>query len=161
MSTHAANWPLSAASITVRPQATPSDQVRSSQLERVVRSDSAPWLPSLLFHLKLLENSGRNIPGIGDLRIAETTANQVRRLLAYFSEQNLPEPKLAPFSGGGLALILNIGDQELSFAAYPGHSDFVYMQTNEDDELVNDGVITLDQTREISDLITAFLFSLA
>jgi hypothetical protein len=114
-----------------------------------------------LFHLKILETSGRHIPGIGDFRIAENTANQVRRLLAFFSEQKLPEPRLAPFSGGGLALILNIEDQELTFTAYPGHNDFVYMQTNEDDEIVSDGVLTLDQARQISDLITAFLFSLA
>jgi hypothetical protein len=152
-------WPRSAASMKVRPQAASSGQARSSQLERVVRSDSAPWLPSLLFHLKLLETSGRNIPGIGDFRIPETTANQVRRLIAFFSEQNLPAPRLAPFSGGGLALILEIGGQELTFTVYPNQNEIVYLQTDEDDEPVNDGILMLDQTKPISDLITAFLFS--
>jgi hypothetical protein len=130
---------------------------RSSQLEPVVAAnDSAKWLPSLLFHLRLLETSGRNVPGIGDLRIAETTANLVRRLLAFISQQNLPEPKLAPFSGGGLALILNAGDRELTFTAYPDHNDFVYMQTNEADEAVSEGIVTLDQTKPLADVITGF-----
>ena len=83
----------------------------SAVLERVVNSDSASWLPSLIANLRALETSGRNIPGVGDLRIAEHTANNVRRLLTaiILSGQNPPEPKLAPFSGGGLALTLTTG----------------------------------------------------
>jgi hypothetical protein len=138
-------------------RATLTGNIRSSQLERVVRSDSAPWLPSLLFQLRSLELSGRNIPGIGDLRIAEPTADHVRRLLATIPAQHLPEPRLAPFSGGGLALILNTPDRELTFTAYPDQNDFVFMLTNENDESIDEGILTLNQTDRLSEVITAFL----
>jgi hypothetical protein len=103
--------------------------------------------------------TGQDIPGIGDLRIAEPTANHIRRLLATIPAQHLPEPRLAPFSGGGLALILSAGNRELTFTTYPDHNDFVFMLTNENDESINEGILTLNQTERLSDIITAFLIS--
>jgi len=64
---------------------------------------------------------------------------------------------LAPFSGGGVALTWNIGDRELTFTAYPDHDDFVFMRTDNNDEIADDGILRLDQTREMGDVFAAFL----
>lgn len=134
-----------------------ADQVRPSQLERVVKFDeSAQWLPSVLSDLRSLETSGENVPGIGDFTVASSTADNVRRLLIAISGTSLPEPKLAPFSGGGIALICSMGNSELMFTAYPGHHDFVFSRTNEADELADQGTVTLEQPR-LGNVITEFL----
>ena len=147
-----------AATIKVGPGPS-SGHVRTSLLERVVRFDSAHWLPSLLSGLRALETTGENIPGIGDLSVAHATADHVRRLLTIIPGQYLPPPTLAPFSGGGLALSWYIGERELSFTAYPDHNDFVFMRTNDSDEIVDDGILRLDQTEKLGDIITAFLIN--
>src|SRR6266581_5259629 len=133
------------------------DQARWSQLVPFSPVDSASWVPSLLWRLRSLEASGRNIPGVGDLTIATATADRVRRLLTIIPPHLVPEPTLAPFSGGGIALILNIGDRELTLTAYPDHNDFVFMTTNENDEVVDEGILAADQTERLSDVITALL----
>ncbi len=134
-----------------------ANQARSSQLERVVKVDeSARWLPTLLSDLRSLEVSGTNMPGIGDFTVALSTADNVRRLLTVISGTCLPEPRLAPFSGGGIALCCSLGNSELTFTAYPGQTDFVYSRTNEDDELVDDGVVALEQAK-LGSVIAAFL----
>ncbi len=130
--------------------------ITSAQLERVVVVESSRWLPSLLSDLRSLEVSGANVPGIGDFRVAPNTANNVRRLLTVISGASLPEPKLSPFSGGGIALSCSIGNSELTFTAYPDQNDFVFSRTNEDDELADEGILTLEQPR-LASVITAFL----
>ena len=145
------------ATIRVQPQSSSSGHVRSPQLEPVVHFDSAPWFPSLLWELRSLETSGQNIRGIGDLRVARATADHVRRLLTIIPGAYLPAPMLAPFSGGGVALTWNIGDRELTFTAYPDHDDFVFMRTDNNDEIADDGILRLDQTREMGDVFAAFL----
>jgi hypothetical protein len=132
------------------------DVVRPSQLVRVVEFASARWLPSLLSDLRSLETLGQNIPGLGDLRVSATTADHVRRLLTAISGVSLPEPTLAPFSGGGVALTCSIGNKELTFTAYADHDDFVFSRTNENDELADDGVVNLEQHR-LGEVIAAFL----
>jgi len=130
---------------------------RAPQLEPVVTSNFDTWLPSLMLHLRLLETSGQNILGVGDLRIAHATADRVRRLLTTIPIQYLPEPSLAPFSGGGLALAWTVRDRELSFTAYPDQDDFVFIHTNENDLPIADGVLTLEDTEQLSNIFTAFL----
>ncbi len=134
---------------------------RSSQLERVVRFESARWLPSLLSDLRSLETSGRNIAGVGDLRVAQATADNVRRLLTVAAEtalrESLSEPVLSPFSGGGVAVTWTLGNRELSFTVYPGHQDFVFARTDDNDNTVEDGTLPLNQSNQLSNLITAFL----
>lgn len=131
--------------------------VRSSQLAPVVRFESARWLASALSDLRSLETSGQDIPGIGDLRVDHATANHVRLLLTAISGVSLPEPTLAPFSGGGVAITCNISNRELTFTAYPNHNDFVFIRTNENDETVDDGIFTLQDHDRLRDVLTAFL----
>jgi hypothetical protein len=133
------------------------DAVRPLQLVGVVGFESTRWLPSLLSDLRSLETSGQNIPGVGDLRVSHATADHVRRLLTVISGASLPKPALAPFSGGGVALTCAIGNRELTFTAYPGHEDFIFVRTDDDDEPADDGVVTLEQTKELGDVITRFL----
>lgn len=143
-----------AATIRVQP-ASPSP--RSPQLEPVVRFDESPWLASVLWDLRSLERSGQNIPGVGDLRVTRETADHVRRLLTILSGLYLPEPILAPFSGGGVALVWNIGNRELTFSAYPNRNNFVFVRTDDNGDPVSDGILRLDQNRELNNEITAFL----
>jgi hypothetical protein len=157
MSALAVNW----FSATMSP-ATPTNatvEIRAPQLSHVVSVFSAPWLPSVLEELRTLEKSGQNIPGVGDLTIAESTADHLRRLMTLGPVAQLPEPTLVPFSGGGLSLTWNLGQRELSFSTYPGHDDFVYMRTGDNDQVAADGILTLKQTRELGEQIAAFLAS--
>ena len=150
--------PHASAAATVRvKQQDEYASVRSSELDRVVGFGTARWLPTLLSDLRSLETSGQNIPGLGDLRVSPATANHVRLLLTAIAGAPLPEPTLAPFSGGGVALSCNIGNRELTFTAYPDHHDFVFIRTDENDEPVDDGTIRLEQRERLRDVITTFL----
>ena len=130
--------------------------VRSPQLQLVVQFESARWLPSVLSDLRSLEVSGVNVAGVGDFQVAHTTADNVRRLLTVISGASVPEPRLAPFSGGGVAITSSMGNRELTFTAYPDHDDFVFSRTNDNDELADDGVVSLEQPR-LGEVIAAFL----
>jgi hypothetical protein len=123
----------------------------------VVQFESARWLPTLLSDLRSLETSGKNIPGLGDLRVSGAMADHVRLLLTTISASPLPEPVLAPFSGGGVALTCVVGNRELTLTAYPDQRDFVFMLKNENDEPVDDGTITLEQPDRLRDVIRTFL----
>jgi hypothetical protein len=153
--------PFAATATAARLAPTNPDLARASQLERVVGFESARWLPSLLSELRSLETSGANVRGVGDLRVAHATADNVRRLLMVTAEaairDPLPEPALAPFSGGGVALTWNLGNRELTFTVYPEHEDFIFERTDDNDERIQDGVLALSQTDQLSHLITAFL----
>ena len=157
--------PFAATATAARLAPVNPDLVRPSQLERVVGFESARWLPSLLSDLRSLETSGVNVPGVGDLRVAQATADNVRRLLTLTAEaqlrEPLPGPSLAPFSGGGIALTWNLGNRELTFTVYPEHEDFVFARTDENDQQIEDGVLALNQTSQLSNLITAFLTNAA
>lgn len=149
--------PFAAAATAAKLAPENRDVVGPSQLERVVEFESARWLPSLLSDLRSLETSGQDIPGLGDLRVSAATADHVRRLLTAISGVPLPEPTLAPFSGGGVALTCSIGNRELTFTAYPNHHDFVFIRTDENDEPVDDGIFTLEPSDRLRDVIAAFL----
>jgi hypothetical protein len=149
--------PFAAAATATKMAPANCDVVRPSQLERVVEFESARWLPSLLSDLRSLETSGQNIPGLGDLRVSADTADHVRRLLTAISGVSLPEPTLAPFSGGGVALTCNIGNKELTFTAYPEHGDFVFIRTDENNEPIDNGILTLEAPDRLRGVIAAFL----
>lgn len=141
---------------TIAVRTAPSPVSASSpQLDPVRGFDSAPWLPSLLLQLNFFQSTGQNIPGVGDLRIAQATADRVRRFLSVVSVAPLPAPSLTPFSGGGLALTWQFAGRELSFSAYPGQDDFVFMRTDENDLPVADGFVSLDQTDCLAEVIAA------
>lgn len=147
----------SAATATAPSASDNRDAVTTSQLERVIEFGSAHWLPSLLSDLRSLELSGVNVPGIGDFRVAASTADHVRRLVAAMPTLSLPEPKLSPFSGGGIALTFSSGNKELTFTAYPNHEDFVFSLINENEDISKDGAITLEHHSQLVDLLKAIV----
>lgn len=145
------------ATMNLRPEPLTFGQPITSLLERVVRYDSIPWMVPLLTELRYLETCGQLEPGLGDLRIAQATADRIRRLIAVVPGDYLPAPTLAPFSGGGLSVSWRIGNKELWFTAYPDHDDFVFMRTDQNDEIVEDGVIDLRQSDRLINILLAFL----
>jgi hypothetical protein len=147
----------SAATASARIAGPSGREAVAPQLERVVEFKAARWLPSVLSDLRTLELAGADVPGIGDFRVGQATANNVRRLLTIISGSELPEPKLAPFAGGGVALTCSIGNRDLTFTAYPDHGEFVFSNKDENDDLVDDGMITLEQQGQLNGVIAAFL----
>ena len=93
----------------------------------------------------------------GITKCASVTADNIRRLLTIISGTSLSEPTLSPFSGGGVALTCSAGNRSLTFTAYPDHGDFVFSRNDENDELVDDGIIRLDHNGQLSAVIAAFL----
>lgn len=148
--------PFAATATATRPQQVMMDE-KPTQLERVVGFESARWLPTLLSNLRLLETTGSDVPGVGDLRISATTADHVRKLLSAISTTPLPEPVVSPFSGGGIALVCTIGERELMFTAYPGHDDFIFSRTNDQGKDIDDGVLTLDESDGVGEIVSKFL----
>lgn len=130
---------------------------KPAQLERVVGFESARWLPTLLSNLRLLETTGGDIPGVGDLRISSSTADHMRRLLSVISTTALPEPIVSPFSGGGIALVSTIGERELTFTAYPGHNGFIFSRTDDRGEDAEDGVFTIAEDDRLKRIVSEFL----
>jgi len=124
-----------------------------SQLETTASFERFPWLLEALRGLRLIYESGRNIPGIGDLRISEQTASFVRRLLSLIAISRLPVPRITPISGGGVGLLWNVGGKEAVLTVYPNDDRFAYMLSNEADELVSDGLLTLEQQRALNSIL--------
>jgi hypothetical protein len=150
--------PHASGTATVQVRAREVDTLFASpQLQRTVDFDSARWLPSLLSDLRRLETSERDVPGVGDFRVSQPTADHVRQLLTAISGTPLPEPALSLFSGGGVALTCSIGNRELAFTAYPNHDDFVFTRIDDNEEAAEDGILSLDQTDRLRTLIASFL----
>lgn len=135
--------------IEIRPQ-----YVIESQLETTASFERFPWLLEALRGLQQAYESGRIVPGIGDLRISLGTFNFVRRLLSLIGIPQLPVPRISPISGGGVGLVWNVAGKEAVLTIFPDEDRFAYMLSNEMDELVSDGVLTLEQPRPLNSLLT-------
>lgn len=131
--------------------------VVESQLVPTVSYDRLPWLLPAVRQLSVLQQEGRNIPGIGDLRISEQTGANVRRLLAHVRVTSLPVPELAPMSGGGVDINWKVADKAVSFKVFPGDEEVAYMVTGETDEIVDDGVFKLGQNTVLDAALTYLL----
>jgi hypothetical protein len=144
---------------SARPETSSSSLRSSPQLASVIEFESARWLASLLLDLRSLEQTGQNIAGIGDFTVSTSTANSVRRLLTLVFDLPIPDLRLSPFSGGGVALISNLDNKELILSVYPGQpDDFVFSLTNDEDEnLSRFGTIPLDQPSQLHEVVKAFL----
>jgi len=90
----------------------------TSELVPASLSDTAPWLYSALSQLHELQRSGRELPGVGDLRIAERASTQIRTILSLIEVNTLPTPTLSPISGGGIGMKWNVGNREVEFTTF-------------------------------------------
>jgi hypothetical protein len=79
---------------------------------------NAPWRYSALAQLRNLQEAGRNLPGIGDLRISEATSDVARQLLAQIDISDLPVPQVAPISGGGVSSLWVVGSREVQLMVF-------------------------------------------
>ena len=82
-------------------------------------SDTAPWLYSALSQLHELQRTGEDIPGVGDLRIADAASMQIRAVLALIrAGETLPTPILFPISGGAVGMKWNVGRREVEVTTF-------------------------------------------
>jgi hypothetical protein len=128
------------------------DQVTETRLERATAVAQFPWLLPAVMRLRDLEMSGAHIPGIGDIRISEPTGDAVRRLLSRITLTDLPTPDVVPISGGGIGLRWELPRREVAFTIYPNRAEFNFV-ASADDEIVSEGVIKVDETRRINNLL--------
>ena len=124
-----------------------------SQLETTAPFERFPWLLEALRGLQQAYESGRIVPGIGDLRISLGTFNFVRHLLSLIAIPQLPVPRISPISGGGVGLVWNVAGKEAVLTVFPNEDRFAYILSNEMDELVSDGALTLEQPRSLNSLL--------
>jgi hypothetical protein len=117
--------------------------------QTAVAFESTPWLLPTLIQLQQLEESGRNLPGIGDFRISPGTVAMIRILLSRIPIGNLPEPKLIPISGGAAGIVWSFGSGQIDFTVYPNEGHFAYVLTNERDEAIGDGILGFDEQQRI------------
>jgi len=91
----------------------------TSELVPASLSDTAPWLYSALSQLHDLQSNGREIPGVGDLRITELASTQNRTVLAVIRVgETLPAPTLYPVSGGAVGMKWNVGKREVDVTTF-------------------------------------------
>lgn len=81
----------------------------------------AHWVQSALAQLWELEQNGRDMRGLGDIRIAAPIAIRVRKLLSQMGRiETLPLPIVNVVSGGGVTLTWGVGDREVKYTFWPG-----------------------------------------
>ena len=113
----------------------------TGQLVPASLADNAPWLYSALSQLHDIERAGRDIPGVGDLRITEPASLQVKTVLVLIDVKGaLPTPTLYPISGGGVGMKWNVGTREVEFTTFANGNTIVAKVDNH--EFVDDSELT-------------------
>jgi hypothetical protein len=135
---------------TILPVASQCQHHAESQLVPMVSFNQLPWLLAAVHQLSDLQAEGRDIPGLGDLRISEETSAIVRRLLSQIRYAGLATPKLSPMSGGGVGISWIVPDKEVSFKVFPRDEEILYVVTDADDKVLSDGVFALGQTTSLA-----------
>jgi hypothetical protein len=131
------------------------------ELTPVVQYEGAPWLVVALEELRALKQAGVNIPTLGDFRIAEETMDHVRQLLTVEAVQSLAKPQIVPFSGGGISVVWNVRNKELSFSVYPGDDEVTFMMGATNEPAADDGVVRPNENRDLAAVVSRFLSSAA
>ena len=95
------------------------------------------WKNSAHFKIAALR-SGRNVPGLGDLRPSDQAILSLRKLLHDVQIESLPFPTVAPVSGGAVFISWKSGSRCVEATAY------------NDGETVLEGLENQDLNEEIS-----------
>jgi hypothetical protein len=130
-----------------------SRAARPAEFLTTIAFESTPWLLPTVRRLELLEETGHNLPGIGDLRIAQSTLGMVRILLSRIPIGNLPEPVLIPVAGGAVSLVWTFSSGQVEFTVYPNEGHFAYALTNENGAGVGDGIMGFDERDRIETIL--------
>jgi hypothetical protein len=126
---------------------------RPPEFHTAVVFESTPWLMPTIRQLEQLEQSGQDLPGIGDFRLSQDTVRMVRILLSRIPIANLPQPKLIPISGGAVSLVWTFASGDVDFTVYPNEGYFAYVLTDEKDATVGDGIMGLDEQDRIGTIL--------
>lgn len=118
------------------------------QITAAVRPSDAPWLYSALTQVWNIEQTGTDIPGLGDLRISEDTATRARLLLSMIDLMELPSPQVSPVSGGGMSITWEMGPKEVKYALYPDGEMMFYKV--HDDDIDSEGPIETMMPNEVT-----------
>jgi hypothetical protein len=110
---------------------------------------SAPWLFAAIAQIREVEATGRNIAGVGDLRIDKEAARRARQLPSFADANYIPTPLIAPVPGGGLSITWSVGEREVKLAVEPG--GMAYCFKVEADEVLNEEEGPVTQHTLISD----------
>jgi hypothetical protein len=129
----------------------------SARLAPVMGMEAAPWLADALEELRALKAAGKDMPGLGDFRLTDETADRARKLLTLEPVRRLPAPTIVPFSGGGLALNWGAKGYDLSLSVYPDR-EVTFIRTTQNDAVAEDGSLTQDS--ELAKIVDRFLVSL-
>jgi hypothetical protein len=140
--------PISASAVLQPLDCKPSINAATSELVSASLSGSVPWLYSALSQLHKLENSGRDLPGVGDLRISDDASTRMRMLLSFIEVRELPSPVLYPISGRAVGMRWNVGRREVEFTIFADGN--TVMAKLERSELVDDTELTGDMHAEVS-----------
>ena len=131
---------------------------RPSTFSDLTFPQPAPWLSSTLAQLWNLEWTGKDIEGLGDLRISPLTAIRVRKLLFKIGgTRALPSPRVRVLSGGGVSLNWSVGPREVKYIFWP-EGVFTYEKESggdivDENEVQNDD--SFDPTEPIGWLLNA------
>lgn len=95
----------------------------------------ALWLTSTLDEMRRLQRTSYNMPGVGDLRIADGTVDCAGRVLRNVRECVLRKPEVTRVSGGGLLIVWGNDDKQVELTIFP--NDQVLLSEFENGELLN------------------------
>jgi hypothetical protein len=123
-------------------------QAATSELVPSSLSGSAPWLYSALSQLHDLERQGRDIPGVGDLRLSDVASRATRTLLSLIEVGTLPAPTLYPISGCGVGMRWNVGRREVEFTTFA--SGNTVMAKLENYQLLDDAELAANPVVELN-----------
>ena len=128
----------------------------SARLAPVTGIEAASWLADVLEELRALKDAGKSIPGLGDFKVTDETADRVRKLLTLESVRKLSAPSIVPFSGGGIALNWTANGYDFSLSVYPDQ-EVTFIRTTPNDAVIEDG--SLAQDSDLTKIVDRFLAS--
>ena len=140
--------PISSSAALQPVECQPFPHAATCELVPASLSGSAPWLYSALSQLHELEGSGRNIAGVGDLRISEIASGQMRMILSLIETPAIAPPVLYPISGSGVGMRWSVGRREVEFTIFADGNKVMAKLENSD--LVDDTELTGDMHGEVS-----------
>lgn len=81
-------------------------------------SQQSPWKLTAFSKISMLRNTGKPIPGLGDFRISDQAATELRKLIGEIQIESLPLPTVAPVSGGAIFVSWQSGAKSVEATAY-------------------------------------------
>jgi hypothetical protein len=77
----------------------------------------APWKTAAFSGIAALEQ-GKNVPGLGDFRVSDQTARELRLRINEIAVDSLPIPTVVPLSGRGIMLSWESGARTVEITAF-------------------------------------------